>query len=285
MDRTPADVGYARENQADLTNKNKGAWNYTDANRVCNNLLYAAAHMYNEGMLLEPYTMQVRTDWTEDDIITYEEINTMIVNNMNNLRTFSRPDLKWYPIALITNLDYNLANWLERNIHEMAHQEPMPEVGHILTVEGGSGDGEYLAGTIVTIVADEAPVGMVFDHWSGDHLESVDQVRAYRTTFRMPHEDCTLIANYSDKIHHTLTVVTHTFTESVELAEGTIYPLKADPAPYGKVFDSWEITPSDYESRLYEPAATTHFTMPNENVTLKAVYITKGEKQLVVNRR
>ena len=40
--RTQADVEYARQNQSDLTNKNKGAWNYTDCNRVCNNLKYAA---------------------------------------------------------------------------------------------------------------------------------------------------------------------------------------------------------------------------------------------------
>lgn len=282
MDRTPEDVEYARANQADLKHKHKGAWNYTDANRVCNNLKYAAEHMYDEGMLLEPYVMQIKTDWKESDIITYEEINTMIVNNMNNLKTFSRPDLKWYDIALITNLDYNLANWLERNIDEMAWQEPMPEVPHVLIVEGGSGDGEYLANTIVEIEADEAPEGMVFDYWSGDHLESVEQVKAFRTNFRMPHEDCTLIANYSDKVPHTFTVITHTFRETVELPMGAIYVLKADPAPLGKVFHHWEVTPLECEQYLYEPAASTHFTMPNEPVTIKAVYITKGAKQLIV---
>lgn len=145
MNRTLADVEYARANQHDLENKHKGAWNYTDANRVGNNLKYAAEHMYKEGILREPYVMQIKTDWKEEDIITYEELNTMIVNNMNNLKTFSRPDLKWFNIALITNLDYNLANWLEKNIHELAHQEPMPEIPHKLTVVNGSGSGEYLA--------------------------------------------------------------------------------------------------------------------------------------------
>lgn len=284
MDRTLSDVEYARTHQHDLVNKNKGAWNYTDANRVCNNLKYAAEHMYDEGILREPYVMQIKTNWTEDDIITYEEINTMIVNNMNNLKTFSRPDLKWFNIALITNLDYNLANWLERNIHELAVQEPMPEIPHKLTVENGSGSGEYLAGTVIEIEADPAPSGMVFDHWSGDHLESVELIKAFRTTFTMPHEDCTLVANYSDKTTFTFSVTTHTFRETVELPMGATYALQADPAPYGKVFDHWEVSPVDYEYYLDEPAATTHFTMPNDNVSLYAVYITKGEKQLVVNR-
>lgn len=282
MNRTLADVEYARANQHDLVNKNKGAWNYTDANRVCNNLKYAADHMYKEGMLREPYVMQIKTDWKEEDIITYEEINTMIVNNMNNLKTFSRPDLPWYDIALITNLDYNLANWLERNIHEMAHQEPMPEVEYELTVENGKGSGMYFANEIVKIEADPAEEGMVFDHWSGDHLESVEQVKAFRTTFKMPHENARLIANYSDKVPHTFTVTTHTFTETVELPMGAVYKLVADPAPLGKVFHHWEVTPTEAEQHLYEPAATTHFTMPNEDVTITAVYISKGEKQLIV---
>lgn len=282
MDRTAADVSYARGNQADLVNKNKGAWNYTDANRVCNNLKFAAEHMYEVGFFREPYDIQVKTDWNENDIITYEQLNTMIVNNMNNLKSFSRPDLRWEHIASIANMDYNVANWLERNINELAWQDPMPEVPHVLTVEGGSGDGEYLANTKVTIVADEPPEGMVFDYWSGDHLESVEEVKAFRTTFRMPHEDCTLVANYSDKVPHTFTVITNTFTETVELPMGAVYKLVADPAPYGKVFYEWEVTPVECAQYLYEPAATTHFTMPNEPVTIKAVYITKGEKQLVV---
>ena len=46
MNRTNDDVSYARDHQNDLTNKNIGAWNYTDANRVCNNLKYAAEYMY-----------------------------------------------------------------------------------------------------------------------------------------------------------------------------------------------------------------------------------------------
>lgn len=282
MNRTAGDVEYARSNQADLVNKNKGAWNYTDANRVCNNLKFAAEHMYEVGFFREPYDIQVKTDWNENDIITYEQLNTMIVNNMNNLKSFSRPDLRWEHIASIANMDYNVANWLERNIDELAWQEPMPEVPHKLTVEGGSGDGEYLANTKVTIVADEPPEGMVFDYWSGDHLESVEEVKAFRTTFRMPHEDCTLIANYSDKVPHTFTVITNTFTETVELPMGAVYKLVADPAPYGKVFYEWEVTPVECAQYLYEPAATTHFTMPNEPVTIKAVYITKGEKQLIV---
>ena len=280
--RTQTDVEYARQNQSDLTNKNKGAWNYTDCNRVCNNLKYAAEYMYEQGFLTEPYSMQIKLDWKETDIITYETLNSMIVNNMNNLKTYSRPDLTWYPIASIANMDYTLANGLERNINELATQIPIPPDKYKLTVKNGSGSGEYEANTVVTIQADPAEEGMVFDKWSGNHLENIGHATSATTTYKMPYQDIILQANYTSAIPHTLTVVTYTSTTTTKLSMGKIQYIEADPAPQGKVFHHWEVEPSTHEGNLYEPSATTHFTMPNEDVTLTAVYITKGEKQLKV---
>lgn len=280
--RTQADVAYARAHQNDLTTKHIGAWNYTDANRVCNNLKYAAEHMFEQGFLTQPYSIQVKTDWKETDIITYETLNSMIVDNMNNLKTYSRPDLTWYPIASIANMDHNLANWLERNIHALATQKPIPPEEYELTVNKGQGSGKYKANTVVTIQADPAEEGYLFDRWSGDHLENMKNATAAITTYIMPHQDITLQANYTSAIPHELTVITYTKTETLNLSMGAIYYMEADPAPQGKVFHHWEVTPETYERNLYEPAATTHFTMPNEAVTLKAVYITKGEKYLKV---
>lgn len=280
--RTHADVTYARQNQNDLINKNVGAWNYTDFNRICNNLKYAAEYMYEQGFLTEPYTMQIKLDWKETDIITYEILNTMIVNNMNNLKSYSRPDLTWYPIALIANVDYSLANNLERNIHALATQIPIPPDKYTLTVNNGTGSGEYEANTVVTIQADSPEEGMIFNGWSGNHLENIGSATAAITTYKMPYQDIILQANYTSAIPHTLTVVTYTSTNSYELSMGDIQYIEADPAPQGKVFHHWEVTPDEYEGKLYEPAATTHFTMPNEAVTLTAVYITKGQKYLKV---
>lgn len=280
--RTRADVEYARQNQADLVNKHKGAWNYTDCNRVCNNLKYAAEYMYEQGFLTEPYEMTIKLDWKETDIITYETLNTMIVNNMNNLHTYSRPDLNWSPIASIANMDYSLANRLERNINELATQIPIPPDKYKLTVKNGSGSGEYEANTVVTIQADPAEEGMIFSSWSGNHLENIGSATSAITTYKMPHQDIILQANYTSAIPHNLTVITYTSTNTYRLSMGEIKYIEADPAPQGKVFHHWEVSPATYEDKLYEPAATTHFTMPNEDVTLTAVYITKGEKYLKV---
>ena len=283
MNRTNADVSYARDHQDDLINKNIGAWNYTDANRVCNNLKYAAEYMYEQGFLSQPYSMQIKLDWKETDIMTSESLNSMIVDNMNNLKSYSRPDLTWYPIASIANMDYSVANWLEQNINALATQVPMPPDTYKLTVENGSGSGSYEAETVVTIRANPPETGEVFDHWSGDHLENIEDASLEVTTYTMPNQDVKLTANYTGTIPHTLTIITHTKTETVRLSMGDVHYIEADPAPFGKVFHHWIVEPSTYERNLYEPAASTNFTMPNEDVTLTAFYITKGEKQLVVN--
>lgn len=282
--RTYADVEYARSHQNDLEHKNIGAWNYTDINRICNNLKYAAEHMYEVGFLLEPYSMQLKTDWKETDIITFEQLNDMIINNMNNLKTYSRADLYWYNITSIANMDYSLANWIERNIDAMAKQEPLPPDTYQLLVEEGTGSGYYEAGTVIQIQANAPADGEVFDHWSGDRLEFIDDPMAMITTYTMPRENIILRANYTGITPHNLTVKTHTKTNYYNISMGKIQAIEADPAPQGKVFHHWIVEPERFEDNLYEPAATTTFTMPNEEVTLTAFYVTKGKKQLnVVN--
>ena len=282
-DRTYSDVEYARQHQNDLLNKNKGAWNYSDINRICNNLKYAAEYMYEQGFLDQPYSMQIKLDWKETDIITYETLNSMIIDNMNNLKTYSRNDLPWYPIIAVANIDYVIANYIEKNIDSLAKQKPIPPDTYRLTVKNGSGTGDYEANTIVKIQANPPDEGMIFDRWSGDHLENIGSATAAITTYTMPHENITLTANYTGTIPHTLRIVTNTKTEEVRLSMGEIYYIEADPAPNGKVFYNWDVSPNKYDDNLYEPAATTHFTMPNEDVVLTAIYITKGEKQLIVN--
>lgn len=282
VNRTHDDVEYARLHQADLANHNIGAWNYSDINRICNNLKYAAEHMYEQGFLSQPYSMQIKMDWKESDIITYEELNSMIVQNMNNLYSYSRPDLEWFPVASIANMDHNVANWLEKNIHQLAMQEPIPPEVYKLTIKNGFGSGEYEANTIVSIKADAPEIGTIFDHWSGDHLENIANATASNTTYKMPHQDITLEAHYIGTVPHTLTVETYSGTETVSLLMGELHYIEADPAPYGKVFHHWDVSPSSYDDQLYEPSATTHFTMPNEDVTLTAVYITTGKKYLSV---
>ncbi|RMD75469.1 MAG: hypothetical protein D6820_14705 [Lentisphaerae bacterium] len=66
-----------------------------------------------------------------------------------------------------------------------------------LTVINGSGSGSYTAGTQVTVTADPAPSGKVFDQWTGDtsYLASVTDAS---TTLTMPAGDLSITATYKD---------------------------------------------------------------------------------------
>ena len=66
-----------------------------------------------------------------------------------------------------------------------------------LTVNSGTGSGEYAEGATQAIIADEAPEGQVFDMWTGD-VGCVADVYAPATTVTMPSSDASLLANYKD---------------------------------------------------------------------------------------
>ena len=64
-----------------------------------------------------------------------------------------------------------------------------------LIVHGGSGSGLIQAGNTVTITADPAPAGKVFDFWTGT---PVSNPQASSTTLIMPASDTTVTATYKD---------------------------------------------------------------------------------------
>jgi hypothetical protein len=68
---------------------------------------------------------------------------------------------------------------------------------HTLTVNSGTGDGTYATGMVVSISADAAPVGMVFDRWTGD-VACVANTTSATTTVTMPAQNVTVTATYSD---------------------------------------------------------------------------------------
>ncbi|MCE9666677.1 hypothetical protein LY474_02525 [Myxococcus stipitatus] len=68
-----------------------------------------------------------------------------------------------------------------------------PSTTYVLTVNGGSGDGSYAAGTQVTITADAPVSGYVFDQWTG---ASVASATSATTTLTMPAAAATVTATY-----------------------------------------------------------------------------------------
>jgi hypothetical protein len=65
-------------------------------------------------------------------------------------------------------------------------------------VTGGSGSGNYAAGTEVSITAAEPAAGKLFDAWTGD-VSYVADVKAATTTLTMPNVDVSVTATYKNE--------------------------------------------------------------------------------------
>jgi len=68
---------------------------------------------------------------------------------------------------------------------------------HTLTVNSGVGDGQYVAGTEVTIEADMPPENMEFDVWTGDVIYVMDK-QSPSTSLTMPAKDVIVEASYKN---------------------------------------------------------------------------------------
>ncbi len=67
-----------------------------------------------------------------------------------------------------------------------------------LTVDNGSGDGMYRAGTSVIITADAPPAGQRFDRWTSIASDfNITSATSSITTITMPSHDMTIVANYT----------------------------------------------------------------------------------------
>ncbi|MGZ0709522.1 InlB B-repeat-containing protein [Coraliomargarita sp. W4R53] len=140
-------------------------------------------------------------------------------------------------------------------------------VQYSLAVNNGSGDGDYTSGSIVTIVADAAPDGQVFDTWTGD-VGAVAAAGSATTTLTIQ-ADATVTATYKDAADVGYRLVVNHGTGDGEYDEGSVVTITADAAPTGQEFDAWT---GGTAYLLSATNATTTVTIPAANVTLTATY-------------
>jgi len=136
---------------------------------------------------------------------------------------------------------------------------------YALTVSEGTGGGNYAAGANVTITANDAPTGKVFDKWTKTAGTLVNE-NSKTTTFIMPASSATVTATYKD-IVYALTVIDG--TGGGNYAAGAKVNIKANPAPNGWAFDKWTVTAG---SLTNQKEANTTFTMPAGVATVTASY-------------
>ena len=142
----------------------------------------------------------------------------------------------------------------------------IPAVTYTLTVNNGTGDGNYTYGTAVAINADAPASSQLFSIWTGD-TAGIANIYSPSTTFTMPSGNQVITATYVDKPTNVLTV--NGGIGSGSYWEGQEVTISAVPAMY-KGFDSW-IGNTSY---LNDPALTTTIvTMPNMDQTVTATFI------------
>ncbi len=108
-----------------------------------------------------------------------------------------------------------------------------------LTVNNGSGDGSYTAGTVVNISANTPPSGKIFDRWTGN-VSGVTNVNSASTTLTMPSSSVSVSATYKDIPIPTGTLVKVNFQPSnastpsgYESDNGSAYGNRGNGFSYG----------------------------------------------------
>jgi hypothetical protein len=164
-----------------------------------------------------------------------------------------------------------------------ANYKDAPGTTYALTVTSGTGSGNYAAGAVVTITANAAPSGKVFDRWTAP-TGTIANATSATTTFTMPASTATVTANYKDAPVTTYALTVQNGTGSGNYAAGTIVNITANTAPSGKVFDRWTTAAGTIANAT---SATTTFTMPASTATVTATYkvdSTPADKSALNNR-
>ena len=134
-----------------------------------------------------------------------------------------------------------------------------------------------IVGTEITVTADERP-GYVFDRWAvSDGVELYDE-DGLTAKFTMPDHDVTIEAKY--KQYHSIEVSKGVATDAEgnpisSALEGTEIWIEIDREqrnPDEFEFKRWLSTPDDLEI-ANRKAERTHFTMPDEDVTVEATFL------------
>jgi hypothetical protein len=137
-------------------------------------------------------------------------------------------------------------------------------VTYHLTVNSGSGSGDYAPGATAAISADAAPSGKVFASWTGDTACLAAPAQA-STTVTMPAAAASVTAAYVSV--YQLTV--NSGSGDGQYQAWTVVGIQADAAPSGKVFAGWT---GDVTAVADASAAATTITMPAAAAEVTATY-------------
>jgi LPXTG-motif cell wall-anchored protein len=145
-----------------------------------------------------------------------------------------------------------------------------PVTTYAVTVNSGTGGGNFAAGATVSITANAPATGKVFDKWTTSDGVVFANANTATTTFVMPAKAVTVTATYKDAPVTTYAVTVNSGTGGGNFAAGATVSITANAPATGKVFDKW--TTSDGVVFANTNSATTTFVMPAKAVTVTATY-------------
>ena len=156
-------------------------------------------------------------------------------------------------------------------------------LSHTVTVTDGTADiGSARADKEITITANAAPEGKVFDMWQVVEGEvKFDDEYSATTTFTMPDGAVSVKATFKDKTGGEYDVIVENGTANVaKAAAGVEITVTADKAPEGMRFDHWEFVYGgefkNEEDKTGKKASFT-FYQTEGGCSLKAVFV-EGEE-------
>lgn len=188
--------------------------------------------------------------------------------DVGNVTTATVPNLTDSTTYFFSVTAYNTARLESQRSNEVSYTTP-PQL-YSLTVNGGSGSGNYPTAALVPVSANAPEPGQQFEVWDNDYA-ILDDLSSSSTTAFIPLRDVTITAIYSALPTFGVTVTNG--TGDGDYPAGTQVTVIADAAPPGQQFAGWtgNVTFANPSS------PTTTFTMPSSAVVITANYAAASE--------
>lgn len=207
-----------------------------------------------------PFKLTVNSGGGDGEYIVGSEV-TIQAETLNTGEEFE----KWTGDTIFVANEYDSVTTVKMPLADISLTATYKNRKYKLTVNNGSGGGNYITGWEVNILADTPVAGKEFEKWTGDIEYIADEYDSI-TTVIMPDADISLTANYKDR-KYKLTV--NNGSGDGEYFSGSEVNILADASADGQAFEKWT---GDDENAANPYDSATTVVMPTANVTLTATY-------------
>ena len=192
--------------------------------------------------------------------------NPSTIIDVGNTTTRTVAELAYSTTYYFTVTAYNTAGLESGRSSEVSHTT-LPLGTQRLTVENGSGSGDYTPGTQVPVVADTPPADQKFERWMSDYQVLLVPT-ASTTTATIPYQDVKITATYSALPRYILTV--NNGSGGGSYRAGALVSVSANP-PEGRQLSTW--AGKDVALLADRTSATTTLAMPARASTVTANHV------------